>query len=102
MYISIFTPQVQACTGLPVIQEESFHPSSSGSDWEDEGSQGEDVVGGKGDAPNDAASDQVRAVILQYCDDGGGGCVSETHHLPADAPIPDGGKISTSPQPLTP
>ena len=54
--------QVQACSGLPVIQEESFQPSS-GSDWSDEGSEGEDVVGGKDDVPDDAASDQVHFVI---------------------------------------
>ena len=48
-------PQVLACSGLPVIQEESFQPSSD-SEWEDEG---DDVVGGKDHVTDDAASDQV-------------------------------------------
>ena len=51
----ILSPQVQPCTGLPVIQEESFHRLSSVSNLGDKGSQGEDIVGGKDDTPNDAA-----------------------------------------------
>ena len=56
-------PQVQVRSGLPVIQEEGFQQPSSGSEWADEGSEGEDVVGGTDDVPDDAASDQVSAMV---------------------------------------